>query len=763
MDTTLHVVHLWSLDIAPLDALDAAACESMESLGCISVLHLAQALARAEHPARISLVTQGAQSTGPDAPACSVGQVPLLGMGRVLAYDFPTLPCRRIDLDHGPLAAQVELLVAELARGDTEDEVALRAGARLAPRLRAVAPDDPAARRDGPEAPVLHVDATYLITGGLGGLGLRAAQWLVHHGARHLVLLARSEPNETARQTIAALKAAGTQVVVATADVANEAELTTALAEVRRAMPPLRGVLHTAGVADLVSTHEIDAQRLTVTWAPKIRGTLNLHRLTLDANLDFLVLYASQAALTGSPGAAGYASANIFLDGLAQHRRATGRSAQCVYWGVWADVGMVAGSGPIAEAAHRFEIQGIGTMPPQSALRCLGRLLTLGEICTAAMRVDLHRWKAFHEGARRLSMLHGMPDTRSAGHAEHHGSTGPSHVQSHTPAARLALSRDALHSIPVAERRTHIETLVEQDLVAALRLPSSAVDRSSQFSRYGLDSLMAMEFRRRLENALGIRLASTTLGKHPSIALLADALLRQLGFLEEKPDEHAAVKPTYALDREVIFEEDGIQYSLLTDADIEGAVACLCEAFPREPMTRLCGISAREFEPFARTFCRQAPLDGFSLIARDLATRAVIGCQVSEDYTASPALDMAEISPRFLPILALLEQLDKTYQSNHQSKRGEVFHLNLGAVQASHEGGIIPSRLIEISLALAAARGFRRALGHVAASSIQQLFRGDLGFREVARADYRAFEFEGRRVFESIVDPPATILMERTL
>jgi thioester reductase-like protein len=519
----LHVVHLWSLDIASLAGLDDGALAAMPALGCVSALHLVQALARGHQAARLSLVTQGAQATSPDAPACSVGQVPLWGMGRVLAYDFPALACKRIDLDHGPAAAQCEALLAELGRDDTEDEVALRAGARLSPRLVAAEAHDPAVLQAGPEVPPLHADATYLITGGLGGLGLRAAQWLAGHGARHLLLLGRSAPGEQAREAIAAMAAHGVQVVVASVDVAAYEPLAATLANVRTTMPPIRGVLHAAGTVRFVPTAELDRASLLEDWAPKIQGTLNLHTILAAESLDFFALYASCSGVLAAPGTAGYAAANAFLDGFAQYLRAQGRPALSVDWGAWAEAGM---AGSIEE---RLELQGIPSMSPGTAMKALGRLLALGETQACVLRLDARRWMEFHAGARRLSLLR------------------PFRLMSQKPAGPALRSslKDELARLPARAQARALGEHVRGIVAAVLGLkPSHPLDTDRGLRELGLDSLLAVELRRRLADAVGLSLPATLAFDHPTVRAIAEFLHPQL--IDQAPSEAPMLAPVLA-------------------------------------------------------------------------------------------------------------------------------------------------------------------------------------------------------------------------
>jgi NADPH:quinone reductase-like Zn-dependent oxidoreductase len=176
-------------------------------------------------------------------------------------------------------------------------------------------------------------DGTYLITGGLGGIGLTVARWLVEQGARHIVLVGRHAPSASAVQAIQAMRALGTQVTVEQADVARADEIAAVLAHIDRSMPALRGVFHAAGVLDDGLLAQQSWERFERVLGPKVNGAWNLHVLTQDKPLDLFVLFSAGAALIGPLGQGSYAAANAFLDGLAYLRASLGLPAISINWG----------------------------------------------------------------------------------------------------------------------------------------------------------------------------------------------------------------------------------------------------------------------------------------------------------------------------------------------------------------------------------------------------------------------------------------------
>ncbi|MEO7360050.1 MAG: SDR family NAD(P)-dependent oxidoreductase, partial [Gemmatimonadaceae bacterium] len=195
--------------------------------------------------------------------------------------------------------------------------------------------DSPVSVQQVPQPVAIHGDATYLVTGGLGALGLAFARRLVAQGARHLALLGRSAPSAEAEVTIGELRACGATVTTVATDVSDGEQLERAITQLRSAGPPIKGVLHAAGITDDRTLQQLSWAQFETVFAPKVRGSWNLHTALLPDQLDFFVLFSSAAAVMGGAGQANYAAANSFLDQLAQYRRNVGLPALSVNWGPW--------------------------------------------------------------------------------------------------------------------------------------------------------------------------------------------------------------------------------------------------------------------------------------------------------------------------------------------------------------------------------------------------------------------------------------------
>ena len=350
--TLYGIIHLWSLSIPQPSSEVSGTIDTMQMLGCNSVLLLVQALAKrlAALP-RLWLVTRGTQSVKSGEPI-AVEQSALWGLGKVISFEYPELNCIRIDLDrHQSNAEAVPLLLKQISIDDREDQIAFREGVRFVHRLL---PFTPATSLYTPEIS-LRTDATYLITGGLGGLGLATAKWMAQRGARHLVLVGRSEPSPEALRMVEQMRDEGVEVVIAQADVSDPAQLEQVFKNIEQNMPMLRGVIHAAGVLDDGSLLNLDTVRMKNVMAPKVNGTWNLHKATLNTPLDFFVLFSSVVSVLGSPGQGNYAAASAYLDAMAYYRRSIGLPAISINWGPWAEVGLA------AEATERLKEQNAST------------------------------------------------------------------------------------------------------------------------------------------------------------------------------------------------------------------------------------------------------------------------------------------------------------------------------------------------------------------------------------------------------------------
>ncbi|WP_342374006.1 SDR family NAD(P)-dependent oxidoreductase [Myxococcus stipitatus] len=352
----------------------------------------------------------------------------------------------------------------------------------------------------------LREDVTYLITGGLGGLGLAVAGWMVEQGARRLVLLGRgTQLKQAQRDAISAMESAGAHITVTGADVAQREQLTRVFSDIAASGHPLRGVLHAAGVLDDGVLAQQTEERFRRVMAPKVLGAWNLHELTRDLPLDFFVLYSSAASFFGAPGQGNYAAANAFMDTLALQRRARGLPALSINWGAFSEVGLAAAQD---NRGARLAQRGAGSLTPAEGNAILGRLLDGAATGMGVMPLDLRRWTELSPQARSSPWWSELIPAGSGA----------------TPGARDEALLEALRKATPEEGRARIEQLVREQMARVLRLDSSRIDRDAPLQSFGLDSLMGLELRNRLEAALGVPLPASLMWKHPTLAALGEHL-----------------------------------------------------------------------------------------------------------------------------------------------------------------------------------------------------------------------------------------------
>ena len=334
--------------------------------------------------------------------------------------------------------------------------------------------------------PTMRADATYLITGGLGGLGLAIAEWLTEQGARHLVLIGRSRPSAAAQAQLDALSARGVAVTVSQTDVTDLEQLTSVLHSIDPHYP-LRGVIHAAGVlADGVLLQQSWGDFVRV-LGPKVAGAWHLHQLTKQKALDFFVLFSSAASLLGNRGQANHAAANAFLDALAHYRRAQGLPALSINWGIWSEIGVVADLARTQK--QQLAAQGLGVIAPQQGIQAFAYLL--GQPAGQVGVVPIE-WTKFLAGASAPPPFY-TNVARSA-----------AIVDRQERAPRMDL-RQQLRQATGATRRTLLAQHVRIRAARVLGLPSPEQLHGQQsLANFGMDSLMALEFRNQLTTDLQV-------------------------------------------------------------------------------------------------------------------------------------------------------------------------------------------------------------------------------------------------------------------
>jgi NADPH:quinone reductase-like Zn-dependent oxidoreductase/SAM-dependent methyltransferase/NADP-dependent 3-hydroxy acid dehydrogenase YdfG/acyl carrier protein len=374
-----------------------------------------------------------------------------------------------------------------------------------------------------PGIPV-RADGAYWITGGLSGLGLAVAEWLVDRGARHLALMGRRAPDDAALTTLARLRASGAQVMTIEGDVSVEADVTRTREAIRTAaMPPLAGVLHAAGALDDGAIESQTPERYERVFAAKMRGAWLLRSATRDATLDFFVLFSSAAGLFGSAGQTNHGAANAYLDAFAHALRAEGVPAISIDWGAWSRIGAAAGD----SMGQRLREKGLERLSPEDGLAAFGAVLRRAPAQIGVIAADWPRFVAqLPVGAARFM---GALVTSAGARVQVSRTQNDAPVAADSLVARLAAA-------PADRRRALLQADIRTHACKVLSLPSThAVDIRSPLAGLGLDSLMAVELRNRLGTATGRTLPATLLFDYPTIEALCDYLAQVLEIAPATP------------------------------------------------------------------------------------------------------------------------------------------------------------------------------------------------------------------------------------
>ncbi len=460
-----------------------------------------------DHPATLWIITRGVREGSSDA---AVRQSSLWGMAGVIRAEQPQLWGGLVDIpavrDIGDDIGDCAPALLAVLRTPAKSILALRDGEFLVPALA------PVTGQPVREPLRCRPDAAYLITGGMGALGLLMAAWLADLGARRLVLAGRtplpprrdwdSDANDTdVRHRIAAIRAMemrGVSVDAVALDVGSR-DAVQALLAARddEGAPPIRGVIHAAGVTEGQLLTEISDSRLRRTMWPKIAGAQVLHESFPPGSLDFLFLTASAGTVFGVPGQGAYASANAYLDGLARARHRQGCRTVSLDWVAWRGLGFAADAQVVLQ-----ELERVGSRP-----------LMPDEAFTAWEHV------ARYDVAQAV-----MAPLGSA-------------AESASDADAVSSAKLTWSQLPAEDVLSEVENGLRTILARELQMPEADFDLNRPFAELGLNSVMAMSVRRETEQLVGFELSVTMLFNYPTVASLAAYLAAKVLPQQDSDDD----------------------------------------------------------------------------------------------------------------------------------------------------------------------------------------------------------------------------------
>ncbi|MHB9857128.1 type I polyketide synthase [Streptomyces sp. YIM S03343] len=477
------------------DDTEALAAEArvLAATRVAALLTSAPPAARAGHP-KLWLVTRGARSLATDE-APDLTQAGVRGLARTLVLEHPALRTTLVDLD--PADDGLAPLAAELAAG-SDDEVAWRGGTRHVARLRR---SDASTADEDRTRPVVRADGGYIVTGGLTGVGLHTARWLVAQGAGRVVLNARSRPGAEAEEAIAEMRGRGADVRVVRGDIAAPGTAERLVTEAADDGCALRGVVHSAMVLDDCVVTGLDAERLNRVWRPKALGAWRLHTATAECDLDWWVCHSSIASLIGGAGQVSYAAANAFVDALAEWRTARGMPALSINWGGWADIGR----------ARDLTHDAFPMMPPAEGMAVFAELAGRRSGTAGALRLDAAALaRTVPETTRSSFFARIVESVEGAG--EHDDWMGP----------------DAIRTLPPEPMGEAVSGRLRTRVARILGYRAADLSATRPLTLMGLDSLMAVRTKNAVLEDFGVSLPVARLLQGVGLAEIADLIVGDL-------------------------------------------------------------------------------------------------------------------------------------------------------------------------------------------------------------------------------------------
>jgi acyl transferase domain-containing protein/acyl carrier protein len=511
-DSTLRIVHVAALDSETATSMRSLLRMQHRILG--GTRRLFRAAIAAELGVPIWVVTRGAQRVT-DADTVAPDQSCLWGFGRGASLELPHVWGGLADLSEGRENEAdewyrfISWITTQRDSAIMEDQIALRDQAVYVPRL---------VRRAGTAGATplgLRAGATYLVTGGVGSIGLEIAGYLAAHGARHLVLTSRRAPSDDAQQQIDTLSEQhGCEFRVIAADVADAHDVARLLTTVRAELPPLAGIVHAAGEIGTTPLRNLDDAEVDRVFAGKVWGAWHLSEAAVDLQLDFFISTSSIASVWGGFGQTAYGAANAFLDGLAWRLREQGIYGVSVNFGPWS-AGMAD-----AESRARLDQRGVRTLSPADALVGLADVVAASSAQGSAQgvvaRIDWARFLPLYQHTGRRAFLaeleREVPSQMNAV------------VPSSTLSGRTKLV-ERLTSAPVQQRKRLLTDYLRDVVAEVTRVDAAEIREDAGFFDLGMDSLMAVELRRRIEHGVGKEIPVTLVMDHPRLSDAAGYLL----------------------------------------------------------------------------------------------------------------------------------------------------------------------------------------------------------------------------------------------
>lgn len=503
------IVHAASISYNWIDPpLTADSVEAQQIFGSISFMYLHQrltALKLFEIP-RLVIVTNGIQTVGIEKDIAQPVHSPLWGMAKVMFNELTQYNCRYLDLSSNPSLEEFEQLINHIKKPlDFENEIALRGKDSYVPRLAVYHQEEYDYTEKRKQ---FSSEGTYLITG-FKGLGFHFIEWMIKQGARCFALVSRTgEASPEVIDKIEKYSSLGCTFRIFCADSGNYNELKTVIDLIDYCLPPLKGVVHAAGVIEAKTLTDLDQEGFLRILSPKVKGAWNLHLLTLNKSLDCFIMFSSASTLIGLSGQGSYVAANAFLDTLAQSRKSMGLPGMSINWGVIKDVGMVSNEADLEKYARA---EGFEPVTMRDALEVFNTIYDSEHTQIGIVKLHAESMATYYSSLAKTQYFKGLLK------------------QGDTSQMLEKKFLIIYHELQSTEEKTiALEQLITQHVSAIVKTPVSRINPSMTFKGMGIDSLMAIQLRNLLEKSLDLKLSVAMFWTHPSIAEHADYLFSLL-------------------------------------------------------------------------------------------------------------------------------------------------------------------------------------------------------------------------------------------
>ncbi|MCA9158485.1 MAG: SDR family NAD(P)-dependent oxidoreductase, partial [Planctomycetales bacterium] len=491
-------------------SLDCRARDQDLPIALQELLHLVQSLSSTgrELSQRLWVLTRGAapiaMETIDDAAAM------IWGMVQTVSVEVRQLRPACIDLDNeSDIQQDVESVLGCLNARDSETHIAIRGDKRLVQRLVRVEPPNTVTKNS------IRPDASYLVTGGLGGVGVCVAKWLCEQGARSVHLVSRRDPDDELKDELNQwARKHHSEVRFHRADVSIRADVDRVIQGIESDGKPLAGLLHLAGAHRDGAIVNLSWDDFLFTAQSKVSGALHLHEATQSLPLDWFVAFSSVASVVGSPGQANYAASNAFLDSLMHSRRKQGLPGLSLNWGPWDEVGMAAQLP--ASKKRRWEAMGVSMIQPEQGLQLLSKLIAGDSTQSVVVPADWSKMLCLFPPGLEPPLLENFIDANR---------------QLSDPSPQWQQLKQKALQVPVNRRSELVARFVEALVRDVLDMPSEEpLDRTAGFADLGMDSLMGVELRNHLQQHLGteMTLTATVAFNYPNVATLSEYLAKEV-------------------------------------------------------------------------------------------------------------------------------------------------------------------------------------------------------------------------------------------